>query len=389
MHLKAARAEHLPPLDGLRGLAILMVLLFHACHVPLGSLTTPAARALDHFAAIGWTGVSLFFVLSGFLITRILLDARQATNYFRVFYARRVLRLFPLYYLSLIAFFWIWPTLAAHFAFFRLHGPGNFPAREQLWYWFDLVNLRTAFYPLLIPLLTHYWTLSMEEQFYAVWPTVIRYVRQRWVVALAIAVIVGTPVLRALPWVQSMNARYPNFTYRLTPFNLDALLAGALLALLWRRLDHRHLRWCAAAVLVVSLGGLLRWGSSDPTGGILQPTVIALLFGALLWLSLTCRPFEIFFALRPLRAMGKYSYSAYLLHPLVITWVNVPMAHLLHNRLIFPGNPYASFVAQGVVNISITFLVARGTWALIESPMLRLKRHFQYEFPIAIRSQLA
>ena len=233
MPVQQAQAKHLPPLDGLRGVAILMVLLFHVWRVPGGGVSGPVSHAIENFASIGWTGVELFFVLSGFLITGILLDARQATNYFRVFYARRVLRIFPLYYLTLIAFFWVWPLLAHHVAFFQLHGQGTFGPREQLWYWFDLVNLRTAFYPLIIVMLTHCWTLSLEEQFYAVWPVVVRFLRERWLVAGSIAVVVLSPALRALPWVQSMNAVYPNFTYRFTPFNLDTLLTGALLAVLW------------------------------------------------------------------------------------------------------------------------------------------------------------
>jgi len=381
MPVQQAQAKHLPPLDGLRGGAILMVLLFHVWRVPGGGVSGPVSHAIENFASIGWTGVELFFVLSGFLITGILLDARQATNYFRVFYARRVLRIFPLYYLTLIAFFWVWPLLAHHVAFFQLHGQGTFGPREQLWYWFDLVNLRTAFYPLIIVMLTHCWTLSLEEQFYAVWPVVVRFLRERWLVAGSIAVVVLSPALRALPWVQSMNAVYPNFTYRFTPFNLDTLLTGALLAVLWRRLDQKRLLWAAAAGLAATLPGLLLWGASSPGAGVIQPTVLALMFGSLLLLSLTWRPLQVFFALPPLRAMGKYSYSVYLLHPLVIAWTNVPMTHLLHQRPLFPGSPYGSFLAYGVVQIAMCFLVARGTWAIIESPLLRLKRHYRYEAP--------
>ena len=381
MHVQQAQAKHLLPLDGLRGVAILMVLLFHVGQMPLDSVGTPLGRALDRFASIGWTGVDLFFVLSGFLITRILLDARDAPNYYLVFYARRVLRLFPLYYLSLIVFFWIWPLLAGHFALFRLHNPGSFRNREQLWYWFDLVNLRTAFYPLLIPLLTHYWTLSMEEQFYAVWPVVVRHLRERWMAVLALVVIIGTPLLRALPWVQSVNAVYPNFVYRLTPFNLDTLLCGALIAVLWRHVALKQLRLGAAAVFALTLPAVVLWGSPEPGRGTVAPTVLAVMFGALLLLSLTTRALGAVFSWKVLRWMGKYSYSVYLLHPMVINWTNVPMAHLLRGRQIFPGDPYASFLAQGAVNIAMCFLVARSTWALIESPMLRLKRFFRYQIP--------
>jgi len=148
-------------------------------------------------------------------------------------------------------------------------------------------------------MLTHCWTLSLEEQFYAVWPVVVRFLRERWLVAGSIAVVVLSPALRALPWVQSMNAVYPNFTYRLTPFNLDTLLTGALLAVLWRRLDQKRLLWVAAAGLAATLPGLLLWGASSPGAGVIQPTVLALMFGSLLLLSLTWRPLQVFFALPP------------------------------------------------------------------------------------------
>lgn len=102
---KTREESHLPALDGLRGLAILLVLLFHTFARPEVQHANWIIKSFNQVSLFGWTGVDLFFVLSGFLITRILLDAKTSTNFFKVFYMRRILRIFPLYYLSLIGVF--------------------------------------------------------------------------------------------------------------------------------------------------------------------------------------------------------------------------------------------------------------------------------------------
>src|SRR5207302_1470520 len=133
-------------LDGLRGLAVISVFIFHS---------TVHLIALGPFGYMGWLGVDLFFVLSGFLITSILLRARDAENYYKVFFARRALRILPPYYLVLI--------------FALLTTRYHYPYRIQIWFWFNLSNLITAFNPMLIPWVSHYWSLAVEEQFYLIW----------------------------------------------------------------------------------------------------------------------------------------------------------------------------------------------------------------------------
>jgi peptidoglycan/LPS O-acetylase OafA/YrhL len=192
-------------------------------------------------AYMGWLGVDLFFVLSGFLITSILLRARDTENYYKVFYARRALRILPLYYLALTLSLL---TTRDHYTF-----PG------QLWFWLNLSNLATAFNPMLIPWLSHYWSLAVEEQFYLIFPAVVRRVRPAALFNLCIFLIVSLLLVRNIPVVQTLNLHWSNLLYRLTPFRADTLCGGALLAVAVYRRAGR----CKAGNRVEgSLSNLLR-----------------------------------------------------------------------------------------------------------------------------------
>jgi peptidoglycan/LPS O-acetylase OafA/YrhL len=133
--------RHVPALDGLRGCAVLMVFYFHTCSNP--QLFPLRWRLL---AGMGWAGVDLFFVLSGYLITNILLHSRNSINYYSTFYARRALRILPVYYLGLVVILLVEPIIYRHLH----HSPYPFASsfHQQIWYWLNLSNLRSAFYPL-------------------------------------------------------------------------------------------------------------------------------------------------------------------------------------------------------------------------------------------------
>ncbi|MBI5083418.1 MAG: acyltransferase, partial [Acidobacteria bacterium] len=151
----------MPPLDGIRGLAILLVLLLHF-RAP--DLTHP----LKGILGLGWTGVQLFFVLSGFLITGILLDTRSCSNYFSSFWMRRTLRIFPLYFLALSVF------LVAAPAVLPVPKEALPPAADQVYYWTYLNNwIPMGEEGRLVHVLGHFWSLAVEEQFYLVWPVVV------------------------------------------------------------------------------------------------------------------------------------------------------------------------------------------------------------------------
>src|SRR5262245_13745 len=173
MKRPALGTDRVPALDGLRGLAILPVMLTH--FVSDGDLS-PVSKVDEIVSAtltLGWVGVELFFVLSGFLITGILLDSRGAPHYFRNFYIRRTLRIFPLYYgflalwLGVLPLFYKWPNDVLKVV--------SIPV-SPVWSWAYLTNIVQALHddwragP---PYTTHFWSLAIEEQFYLVWPTVV------------------------------------------------------------------------------------------------------------------------------------------------------------------------------------------------------------------------
>ena len=222
----------LPALDGIRGLAILMIMQYHFWGLGFGLVERAPRLGLDRWVAsireLGWTSVDLFFVLSGFLITGLLLDAKaRSGHYFRNFYARRSLRIFPLYYLFLAFVL----TVAGHIPFLAAYATIPELRAHQLWFWTYGVNV-AACVPAIgaqIPVVyTHFWTLAVEEQFYLVWPLVVftldvRRLRATCIgmvavaLGLRIAVVAGlfgrpcspTPLTcsRPLAWTRSRWAR--------------------------------------------------------------------------------------------------------------------------------------------------------------------------------------
>ncbi len=209
-----------PALDGLRGIAVLAVIF---CHL---SDYYPEQNAAKIFLHAGWCGVDLFFVLSGFLITGILLDTRRAQNYFRAFYARRVLRIFPVYYATLLSVLAI-----AHF-FPKLNSVLPI-AHDRIFYFFYLNN----WWPLLkdswhANIIGHFWSLAIEEQFYLVWPFLVWLLSRKQMETAAIAGIVLAPVIRFAIYAHYGEAR----DIVENPFcRMDSLLIGALLASLVRK----------------------------------------------------------------------------------------------------------------------------------------------------------
>src|SRR5258706_538487 len=194
---------HIPALDGLRGVAILLVLVLHfAPYAPgLQAPTVLLDRLYLRVSGIGWTGVDLFFVLSGYLITGILYDTRGSKHYFRQFYARRFLRIFPLYYVALALFLIILPWPHSFDSVIReLRG-------DAVWYWTYLYNMRvaaTGFLP--SSALGHFWSLAVEEQFYLIWPIVVLWLgRKHLIVTCAVAVVA------ALACRLSMSSTTPCF----------------------------------------------------------------------------------------------------------------------------------------------------------------------------------
>ncbi|HEY7898160.1 MAG TPA: acyltransferase, partial [Gemmatimonadaceae bacterium] len=239
--------RHFAPLDGLRGIAILLVLIHH-----FGAVMTPASHVdylFLHVTGWAWVGVDLFFVLSGFLITGILLESIDDPRYYRTFYARRALRVFPLYYAFLLALsFIILPLirlLAAHgVVSVGAEWLGN-PVTRQPQIWLYLTNHLIAVRGFAaVPAFTAvFWSLAVEEQFYLVWPTVVRHMQREYLLWFAYAAIVVAFCFRV--WIHFSGTWSPDAAYVLTLARMDALAVGAVIAMLVRRPDAvvRLRRW--------------------------------------------------------------------------------------------------------------------------------------------------
>ena len=357
-----------PGLDGVRGIAVGLVFLVHY---------------LRRFGHIGWMGVLIFFVLSGFLITGVLYDSRCETHRFRNFYVRRTLRIFPLFYfvwlLVLIGAFFLqeqwrpllalWPVYLGNYARF-IAGSATV----------DHIYTRIPWFPIEIG---HFWSLAVEEQFYILWPLVVFSVGSRKaLIRICAAAMAGVLLLRLglVPFVPRSFLEM-EFFYRMTFTQADAFLFGGMLALMLRG-DRK------AAVL--RLGPPLFWGGllilalacwfngPGPQLSMVVPatpwmsgygfTLVDLVAGGMILSAL--RGGNLLFrilTLAPLRVLGRYSYGFYVYHVLLMPLISV---HWL-------DAPSTAMLAVHVIaDFSIILAVSAASYHLLEMPFLRMKGRF-------------
>ena len=315
---RLAAGAHAPALDGLRGLAILLVMVSHF----ITDAGTNPSNAFDDWlynvSMFGWVGVDLFFVLSGFLITGILCDTHGDPNSFRNFYVRRILRIFPLYYGFLLLWFLALPVVPGWPA--ELVGDGD----GRAWAWAYLTNLLQAFHSDLAaapPYVGHFWSLAVEEQFYLLWPFVVFLCGPRRLLWAIVACLALAPAVR-LGLALAGNGVA---AYVLTPARMDALAGGALLAVLAR--GTRPLTVSDRALAAAALASLAAFGAlatvtlPEPHEGLLMQTLghstLVVLFGATLLAALTAPPGSAVartFGHPVLRFFGRYSYALYVFH---------------------------------------------------------------------------
>ena len=227
----------MPTLDGLRGIAILLVMAFHFWLFGTSTGTTLWEQVYSSVARMGWVGVDLFFVLSGFLITGILYDSRGDSHLLpRLLYARRTVRIFPLYYASLAIFFGLIPLLLT-----LLHRRGfadlQNSATAKLFAWTYLLNWYEGLkgFSVISASLEHFWSLSIEEQFYLAWPLLVLTLARRRLMALCAGLMTLAFILRL--FLNRMHL--PDAAYMWTFCRTDSLAVGAMLALAAR--DPRRL----------------------------------------------------------------------------------------------------------------------------------------------------
>jgi len=341
--------RRIPQLDVVRGIAILLVIGSHA------SGKYPSLH-LDWLFSDGWMGVDLFFALSGFLITGILLDTKGSEGYFKNFYARRCLRIWPLYYAALFFMFVIVPVLRPSEA------ATVFEPRSSPWWAYPLFmqNFLVPVPTNATGLLAVTWSLAIEEQFYLVWPLVVRYCSRFHLRCIALSVICVSPVLRLYLSVHGINI-YSNVFCR-----LDGLMAGALLAVILHSEGFRSDRFVRLAAIGLCITAPLAFITEALHARwiVFSCTALASTFFICLALFSSHRGFLSLMKNRFLVYTGSISYGLYLIHK-----IPFDMAQTFH----MDRHPILTLPAVLVVSYAAAILSRN----VLERPFLRLKRFFE------------
>lgn len=351
--------SRLSALDGLRALAIIPVMLHHS----------PAMRAAVPEFQSGWAGVDLFFVLSGYLITGILVRSKSKPGYYKNFYARRALRIWPIYYLFLLVIIFVVPRLAKP-------SPAQWPVEFAPWFYFVfLQNLFLNFN--FIPFLAPTWSLVVEEQFYLVWPLLNSLLTKRAMVLVCACGFFASPVIRALLFRLGGS---PAIIYGLTFAHMDGLLAGALVAQLpLNFLESVRGRVLGCTLLVTGAGIFLieSYRFAEIRNSIFSFSGLALLFSGLLMVTLSSYhnhgTLSKLLSLSPLAYVGTISYCLYLIHELVqVVILKSPL--VTHLPEITPS--FLRFGWQLALEFGACIALASLSWFWFESPVLELKKFF-------------
>ena len=338
--------EHIRAIDGLRGLAIFLVLTHHF------GLFQP-----------GWAGVDIFFVISGFLITRILLWSKNSPHYFAHFYARRALRILPLYYFSILLFFFaVFPIEA------RNGSLSHYGFKDFAWYLFHLSNWWIGSGHMTSSPISHFWSLAIEEQFYFVWPLLVFALTRKSLAKATVAIALFSFLCRAV--AAAMHPQTTGFIYFYTPFRIEPIAIGSLAAivaddeLLWTRLvSYRPmLFWSGFALWITTI-----FLGDDRVSCVFGISGIGAVALAMLIDAANGRSA---FDIPIFRHLGKYSYALYIIH------------YPIYLLIKYDFRDWGYFwdpVLTAMVGVPLTYLLARVSWVLIESPFLRLKHEFEYE----------
>lgn len=383
----AARAPtgRILALDGVRGVAVLAVLIYHFSGIPAAGLGAPTGFYKEwlRFSGVGWAGVDLFFVLSGFLITSILYDAKgPALAFFRNFYARRVLRIFPVYYALVIFMLFVLPWV--------ISGEKSASATlrdNQLWLWFYLRNIGSLVDFQSVRgtghLVGHLWSLAVEEQYYLVWPVVVLLFSRRSLIVIAAVLVVAAVALRFAMVEQGYLTLQ---IYVFSPARMDGLAIGSGIALLVRGQRGRALLSAialpVAGAALMGLVALFIYKSGlppfDPTVIRVGLSLLAVFFGGVVAAVVLAPPASTlsrFFSWRPLTVLGKYSYALYVIHFPVIQLL---VRHTTFSREVssWVGFQLAGMIAIATVASAITLVLTLLSWKLLETPFLSLKSRF-------------
>jgi peptidoglycan/LPS O-acetylase OafA/YrhL len=364
------KPNYIKELDGLRAIAILLVIIWHYL---LGQ-TTPDMLPTKVWMLLSWSwsGVDLFFVLSGFLIGRILIYYKTSPNYFKTFYMRRVLRIFPLYYLSLLLFF-VCMALGMAKTFPVLFGDSipyiSYPLYIQNWF-----MVSKGFGPNWLAVT---WSLAVEEQFYLLFPFVIYFVNNKHLPKIFIICILLAPLLRGI--IGGYGA------YVLLPARMDALLVGALIAYYYQNGSIQ--KYLAPHARTVATSTLLLFGiilvlayreTAKYTGDMLNHSLYAIFYGMLIITILVSKSKIIGSGLgNPvLMFIGKVSYSIYLIHQIVL----IVLTKLISNKDVpWIDDIYKpDSIKVTLISLGVTLILATLSYYAFEKPLQKIGKRYDY-----------
>lgn len=355
--------RHVRALDGIRGLAVLMILVLH--FVGNMEATTPFESSVAHVFIYGSLGVDLFFVLSGFLITGILLEAKDKAGYFRNFYMRRALRIFPLYYGVLAVVFLVAPQ------------------SRQVWAWVYGVNFYDAARgDFAFGCINHFWSLAVEEHFYFFWPLIVWICPKRRLLAVSASIAFASAALRMF-YASRVNAIALDV---LTPFHLDALCFGGLLTTVARGPGGltglvRSLK-IGAPLATALLVGLYAFNLWTPAWKMplheLRASLFTVLFGVMIVAAVAMPADSILsrvFCSRGMVSLGKYSYGIYVLHHFFSYYFMTHRTEFVVAGWV--GSHLLAVFVQAAVGISLSVSAAWLSFRFFEKPFLDMKRRWR------------
>lgn len=340
--------SYIPELQGLRGLAVLAVLLYHS---------HPRLERTPFYGASlwGWTGVNLFFVLSGFLITSILLESRDKPQYFRNFYGRRALRIWPVYLLAL--------AICYLKADWFVGEPVSVAIRTAPW-WAYMFFVQNLFHLALPPGIGPTWSLAIEEQYYFVWAPVVRFLRRPWLLAcVLVAALVASPLFRL--------AHYAWITPTDTVTHLDGIAMGSLMALGLYTLNMSRRAWLIVSLCAMAAGFIA--AGTIAGGTAFLDCALTAGFGGLVLSAIAStgsrNPLSAALRRGPLAFYGRISYGMYMTHIMVFIYFG-----WLDQRMDAYG--VAGNLAVVAFRLAASTTVATILWYGFESRILKLKRFF-------------
>lgn len=353
------KVTYLKDFDGVRGIAALMVMVYHFffnyINSPKGSFMYYIAKA----SMFGQTGVTLFFVLSGFLITRILLNTKKQDNYFQTFYVRRVLRIFPLYYLFLIIFFFVNPLI---------NGNQIISADKQWYYWVYLQNFAITFnWDNAGPI--HYWSLAVEEHFYLFWPIIVCFVDTKHLSKIIYLIICFAIVMRYILFSNGYEVFYFTFT------TMDALAIGSLLAIQERNeiksgkmFPNKFILLFFSTLIPLFFLWFIVSGKSMLWLQVFKFLLISVVYYSLLGCLLVSNKNGVIKKIlcsKPLQYTGKISYGLYVYHILCFQYFSCVQTKYI--------------IVNFIGSFSLAYIVSGLSYRLFESKFLVLKKHFEYK----------